>query len=127
VTNTKTILLVDDDQEDQEIFVDVINKINESLNCVCVDTAEDALRTLENTPQKPDYIFLDLNLPFMDGFTCLHAIKKIYELQNIPVIIYSTSSRESDKQKAKELGALNYLSKPNTFSELKLMLSNVIC
>jgi CheY-like chemotaxis protein len=126
LTEIKTILLVDDDPEDQEIFEEVINEITESTNCICVDTAEDALRTLTNTPQKPDFIFLDLNLPLMTGFECLNLIKEHHDLRNIPVIIYSTSSRESDKQKAKELGAIDYLSKASTFSELKRMLANVI-
>lgn len=122
----KTILLVDDDFEDQEIFEDVINELNKLVKCICVDTAEDALQTLKNTPKKPDIIFLDLNLPFMNGFDCLSQIKRQHDLQNIPVIVYSTSSRETDRQKAIELGANDYLIKANTFSELKRMLANVI-
>ncbi|MDB5250024.1 MAG: response regulator [Segetibacter sp.] len=125
-TKNKTVLLVDDDHEDQEIFEDVVNQIDRSVNCVFVDTAEDALEKLSTADLKPDYIFLDLNLPFMTGFDCLYIIKKNDRLQDIPVIIYSTSTRESDKQKAKELGASNYLSKASTFSEIKSMLANVI-
>jgi len=125
-TGIKTVLLVDDDIEDQEIFEIVLNEIKQPVNCVCVKTAEDALATLsKETDEKPDYIFLDLNLPLMSGFECLNALKHNEELHDIPVIIYSTSSRKTDQQKAKELGAVDYFIKPNTFSELKTMLENV--
>lgn len=119
----KNILIVDDDTEDQEILGIVIHDIDEMIECRCVKTGEDALQTLSQIRDlQPGYIFLDLNLPFMSGFECLDAIKKNKLLQDIPVIIYSTSTRESDKQKAKELGAVSYISKPNSVMELRNVL-----
>jgi CheY-like chemotaxis protein len=123
----KTILLVDDDVEDQEIFAEVIRELNQPINCNFVTTAEEALRTLAiNAEDSPDYIFLDLNLPFMTGFECLELLKQSQQLQGIPVVVYSTSSRDTDQQKAKDLGAKDYIIKPSTFGELKTKLQGVL-
>src|SRR3954464_10206706 len=99
--NTYSIMLVDDDEDDQLIFTSVINEINSSIDCRCVDNAINGLKTLHvNNNYKPDCIFLDLNLPLMHGFEFLKSIKTSSDLNTIPVIIYSTSSREADKIKA---------------------------
>ena len=122
-------MLVDDDKDDQLIFVSAVNDINKEIECDCVDNALIGLEVLQKDKcKKPDYIFLDLNLPIMDGFQFLKEVKTSEELNDIPVIIFSTSSRDSDKQKAKELGAVDFLSKPSSYSELKesitLLLAN---
>jgi CheY-like chemotaxis protein len=122
----KSIFLIDDDLEDQEILELVLKDIDPSINCVFANTAEEALKILLNkTSQKPDLIFLDLNLPFMSGLELLSIIKNQDNLQDIPVIILSTSSREDDKKKSKELGAEHYITKPNTLAILKRLLQEV--
>ena len=120
-------MLVDDDVDDQMIFMSAVNEINEQIECKCYDNAEVGLQVLNtNSKPKPDCIFLDLNLPFMHGFEFLELIKTSNELNDIPVIIYSTSSRDIDKIKAKQLGAFNYLSKPTSVSELKKEIVNLL-
>jgi DNA-binding response OmpR family regulator len=127
MNNTYTIMLVDDDEDDQIIFTAAINEINTKIDCKCYSNAFSGLKKLETDDiQKPDCIFLDLNLPLMHGFEFLQLIKTSKELNNIPVIIYSTSSREADKLKARELGALNFLSKPTSFNELKHKVSDLL-
>ena len=122
----KEVLFVDDDLDDQEIFSVVLSDVSDSVHCSFVNTAEEALKVLsKNTSTRPDFIFLDLNLPFMSGFECLRAIKEQPYLKNIPVIIYSTSSRDADKQKAKELGAINYITKPDSVAALKTLLRDI--
>jgi CheY-like chemotaxis protein len=122
-----TILLVDDDKDDHLIFTTVVNDIDSDIEVKCFDDAEQTLETLETSNgDKPDCIFLDLNLPFMHGFEFLQLIKTSNQLNNIPVIIYSTSSREADKIKAKELGAQSFLSKPTSFIELKNKLTGLL-
>jgi CheY-like chemotaxis protein len=123
----KRVLFIDDDHEDQEIFGEVLGLVNSSICCSFADTAEDALQALGKTNEKPDYIFLDLNLPYMSGFECLNSIKKEHYLKHIPVIIYSTSSRDTDKQKAKELGAVKFISKPDNFVQLQAVLRDIFC
>ena len=119
-------MLVDDDEDDRMIFANVINEIDANINCRCFENALNSLQTLQTNNDKPDCIFLDLNLPMMHGFEFLEIIKTSKELNDIPVIIYSTSSREADKIKAKELGASNFLSKPSSFIELKNKVTNLL-
>jgi CheY-like chemotaxis protein len=120
-------MLVDDDEDDQMIFANVINEIDTNINCRCFANALNSLKTLHtDNNDKPDCIFLDLNLPLMHGFEFLEIIKTSKELNDIPVIIYSTSSREADKIKAKELGASNFLSKPSSFTDLKDKVTNLL-
>lgn len=121
------ILLVDDDTDDQFMFTYALKEINSDIDCSCVGTAEKALENLQDKAHtKPDYIFLDLNLPLMDGLTCLQSIKNDEKLNNIQVVIYSTSNRPLDIQKAKELGAKDYIQKPSTFDELVKMIQKVL-
>jgi DNA-binding response OmpR family regulator len=120
-------MLIDDDEDDQVIFACAVNEINSQIECNCFDNAERSLQVLQtNHNQKPDYIFLDLNLPIMHGFEFLQLVKTSSELNAIPVIVYSTSSREADKIKARELGAINFLSKPTSFTELKNKISDLL-
>ena len=119
-------MLVDDDEDDKMIFMSVVNEINSQIACKSFDNAVNGLQSLKTDKNKPDCIFLDLNMPFMHGFEFLKLIKTTKELNNIPVIIYSTSSREADKLKAKELGASNYLCKPTSSTELKDKLTDVL-
>jgi CheY-like chemotaxis protein len=74
----------------------------------------------------PDFIFLDLNMPRMNGKQFLAEVKKIKTLQDIPVIIYSTSTDKKDILDTIELGAVYFLEKPNRFNDLTNALSNII-
>jgi CheY-like chemotaxis protein len=66
----------------------------------------------------PDLVFLDLNMPEMDGFQVLMDMKADGDLQSIPVIVLSTSFREADRDRAFELGATSYITKPSSFAAL---------
>lgn len=112
------IMLVDDDRDDQMIFTAALSEISAHFHCSCFDTAVSGLQNLNANSTKPACIFLDLNLPLMHGFEFLALLKKSPDFKDIPVIIYTTSSREADKKKANELGAQNFLSKPTSFQDL---------
>jgi len=70
---------------------------------------------IETATRKPDLVILDLGLPDMDG---LEVIGKIREWSNVPVIILSARSRESEKIDALDAGADDYLTKPFGSGEL---------
>jgi CheY-like chemotaxis protein len=113
------VFLVDDDLDDQMLFRDAIVEINPAIEVGTAVNGVQALQILTQEPKpKPDYIFIDLNMPLMNGIQCLKEIKAIPDLQNIPVIIYSTSSYEKDMQQTAENGAFYYIVKPFSFQEL---------
>lgn len=66
----------------------------------------------------PDAIFLDLNMPIMDGFQFLREIKSLSALQSIPVIILSTSSQQETVDAAKKMGAQGFITKPSDYYQL---------
>jgi CheY-like chemotaxis protein len=125
-TSSKTCLLIDDDRDDQEIFTLALEKFDPEFRCVIANNGYEALKYL-NTKSNPlpHYIFLDLNMPLMNGKECLIEIKKHPSLNHIPVIIYTTSSLQDDIVQTRKLGAADFITKPPSISVLSIKLFNV--
>jgi len=115
----KIVFLIDDDADDREIFAEALAEEHPSVTYREAENGADAYEKLKSGSIKPDLIFLDLNMPVMDGRTFLTQIKSNLELQHIPVIIYSTSSSESDKKFAQENRAALFLTKQYAFDLLR--------
>lgn len=120
------LLLVDDDLDDQMLFQDAIKEIDPLMQVITAVNGVDALKILSSDPISPDYIFVDLNMPLMNGIQCLQEIKKIRAHANVPVIIYSTSSYERDILQTINNGAFYYIVKPFSFQELCEKLKKVL-
>ena len=120
----KQILLIDDDIDDQDIFRDAVQELNADLICIIADNGLDGLSKTK-LPPAPDLIFIDINMPVMNGFQYLEAIKKEPGYMHIPSIIFTTSDNHQDKVRAKELGAVKFITKPNNFNQLKKILEEV--
>ena len=110
-SKTKCCLLVEDDPEDQEFFIDALHSVSSTTGCYAVTNGEEALFTLAQERFNPDYIFTDINMPRMDGLEFLEKLKGIEKFRNIPVIIYSSKYSEVQLQKVKTLGASAIFSK----------------
>jgi len=112
-------MIVDDDEDDRELFCEAVSLISDDLKCVDAHDGEYALQYLRDQERvMPRFIFLDLNMPRLNGAQCLAEIKKIEHLKEIPVIIYSTSNHQLDKQQTKELGASGFVHKHTDFQML---------
>ena len=122
---TKTCLLIDDDEDDKEIFCLALQNVDRSIECITASDGVEALSILENKSFIPDYIFLDLNMPIMNGKECLKEIRKQSHLNQVPVIIFTTSSAEKDKVETKTLGANAFITKPPLVSALAKKLSDI--
>lgn len=120
------LFLVDDDIDDQEIFKSALAKVDERLNLLTANNGYDALQLLASRETLPDYIFVDLNMPRMGGMQFLKEIKKTEILKDIPVIIYSTSNNPKDVISTEQLGAVRFITKPARFSDLCLLLQNLL-
>lgn len=116
----KTIFLIDDDADDREIFAESLFAGFPSILFHEAENGADAFEKLKTgIVPKPDLIFLDLNMPVMDGRTFLLQIKNDKLFQDVPVIIYTTSSSEIDKNFAKENKAALFLTKQYSMSMVK--------
>ena len=123
----KVLLLIDDDQDDLEMLEMQLKKIDSALQIFTAIDGEDALETLQKKMiLEPDLIFLDINMPIMDGKQFLREIKKDSRLRHIPVIIYSTSKSQADMEETSKLGATSYLPKPNNHHELRNSLTSLL-
>jgi CheY-like chemotaxis protein len=110
---------VDDDLDDCDFLSEAVREIDPASVCLTAYNGEDALLKLRNAIKNlPDFIFLDLNMPRMDGKGCLAELKKDRNLKNIPVIIYSTSSAPEDIEETRSLGASYFLTKPSDYQKL---------
>ena len=119
--------IADDDPDDQELFIKALKEINDQCFCITAFNGEEALDRLldeKNTP--PDLIFLDLNMPRKNGKQCLKEIKLHKIIQDIPVIIYSTSAEKKGMEETIALGAVLFMQKPNRFIELRNALDQII-
>ncbi|MGZ3885749.1 MAG: response regulator [Bacteroidia bacterium] len=119
------ILLIDDDKDDQFFFFKAIKEIDPAIICEAADDGRKGLNRLESG-FTPDIIFLDLNMPQMNGFDFLRAVKQSGELKQIPVVIFSTSNNPQDIKKAEDLGAAAFLTKPNNMAKLAEELSGAL-
>ena len=123
----KRFFIVDDDVDDQELFIEAVNEVDKSIECISASNCEEALQILKSGKiALPDVIFLDLNMPRQNGKQCLVELKKTAHLSKIPVIIYTTSSEKRDIDETTRLGAAHFLTKPNKFDELCKALSFVL-
>lgn len=120
-----SLLLIDDDIDDRMIFGEVLKELAPDIIYYEAINGEDALTKLNNH-LIPDLIFLDLNMPRVDGKQFLAEIQQLDHLKHIPVIIYTTSSHESDKKETRELGASYFLTKPNSLHELTHILTDIL-
>lgn len=111
-----TCFLIDDDADDQEIFLSVVNRIIPSVQCITATNGQEALKKLAEEHVKPDLIFLDLNMPLMNGKQFLKACHVIDSCREIPVIILTTSSDRKTMEETMRLGARDYITKPDKYS-----------
>jgi CheY-like chemotaxis protein len=113
-----TILYADDDADDRELMAEALNHVDPTVSCQIASDGQQALDKLEQNDELPDFIFLDINMPVMDGMRCLTELKKDKRYQNIPVIIYSTTRDNQEINKLYRLGAASFIQKPNNFHDL---------
>ena len=123
----RTCFLIDDDDDDREIFEIALEAVDKSCVFISAKNGLEALKFIDENPDFiPDYIFIDLNMPYMTGCECLAAVKQITRLTNVPVIIYTTSSYGKDANDTLALGAAHFLVKPASISALTTALSDII-
>lgn len=126
MTQPRSFLLVDDDIDDIIIFQESLKKVDEKIQFYSANNGKAAIDFLtENSHQLPSLIFLDINMPRMDGKECLKFIKQHEKFKHIPVLMYTTSSQSSDIEETMMLGAMCFITKPWGVKELKKLLSAI--
>ena len=122
----KVILLADDDKDDADIFQQALRTVDPSIGFFHVDTGAGIFEYLNDEKNaRPSVVFLDLNMPEMNGWQCLARIKNEKQFESIPVIIYTTSSNPREYEIAQDLDAHGLITKPTDPNLLKKVLAIV--
>lgn len=126
VNREMIILLADDDFDDAEIFADALNDVDPRAKFFHAENGLGVFEQLKSLGSRmPSIIFLDLNMPEMDGWECLALLKRNPLTKDIPVMIYSTSSFYRDKQNALASGASAFITKPSDYESLRKLVTSV--
>lgn len=114
-----TFLLIDDDEDDRMLFQAALKSSGENVNLQIAADAKEAYELLsKHREHPPDLAFLDINMPGISGWDCLNAIMSKLKIPEIKIIMYSTSNNPRDVERALEMGACCFCSKPSSFDGL---------
>ena len=111
------INIAEDDNDDFLSLIEAIENVLPKFNIQRSVDGKSFLNGLQHQPA-PDLIFLDLNMPKMNGIECLTRLRQIEALNTTPTIIYSTSSDVEDIELCYKNGCTLYLVKPPSFKDL---------
>ena len=120
------VLIVDDDEDDRDLLFEAIHEVDRSTKCIVARNGQEALAGLRRAEMPtPDLIFLDLNMPRVNGMQFMQEIRRDPTLQDIPVVIYTTSKLSKDELECKRLGAVYFITKPNSFRGICKIVSEI--
>lgn len=101
----RSFLFIDDDLDEHEIFQWALQAVSSGAVCHAFSDPEIAMRRIEDEGLKFDVVFVDLNMPKMNGFQFLEMAKNIDSLSRTPIYVLTNSSGPEINKKAAELGA----------------------
>ena len=124
--NVPFLLLAEDDDDDRFLFSQALSIAEPNVVCSMVSNGKEVITLLENDfLSLPDYIMLDLNMPLMNGWECLKAIRKVTGFSTCTVVIYSTAMEPELESKLLADGAFACFIKPSGIYELVLILTQL--
>jgi CheY-like chemotaxis protein len=115
-------MIIDDDADDIEMFIEAVAEIDPTITCHQAKNGIIGITLLNNIDRKPDYIFVDMNMPKMNGKQFIDEARNNKLLGTGKIILYSTSRPDSNAMH----GADGFISKPTTQEELCLEISKII-
>lgn len=119
--------LVDNDVEDQEIFILALREIDPLITCLVADGGRSAIDKFSLDPSFiPRFIFIDMNMPLMNGIDCLRELRKLEHLKEVPIYMYSTAEDQRLMSQVKILGATDFIIKPSSFRGLIDLLEKLL-
>ena len=116
----KHFFVIDDDVEDIQLITAALGCLNADCKCTWARSGEQAVKQLQYL--KPDIIFIDYQMPGMNGIQCLQAIKDLPNCKQVPIILHSSNMDEQLRRQAMQLGAYACLQKPDSLDRLMTVL-----
>lgn len=116
--STKPVILyAEDDEDDFDSIKDALTQISDDFSLVHAHHGQEVLKFLEQEKLRPSIVVLDLNMPIMDGKETLQWLKSHEEFKHLPIMIFTTSSREDDI-KLCQTHKCSFFRKPTLYRDL---------
>jgi CheY-like chemotaxis protein len=123
-TEPKHIILADDDSDHAFLFGRILAKTYPGITLTIAKNGAELLELLQTL--RPAMVFLDLHMPCKNGIECLTEIRNTPELQHLPIVVYSSSSKMTDIQRSYLHQADLYMVKPFHSEHLENALESVL-
>jgi CheY-like chemotaxis protein len=120
------IVVAEDDQEDLLFFEQALNQTGIPVNLSVASNGLELIKMLETERMVPQMIFLDINMPKMDGLTTLARLRALETFRTIPIVMLSTTESPQIVKEAYRRGATLFLRKPNQYSDYLPILESLL-
>lgn len=126
MNRTLSILFIEDDHIEKMKLHKTIAKLGLNHRITEADNGEEALKILHGENRLPDILFLDLNMPKIDGLEFLRILKADDKLKYLPTIVITTSSNYRDLMQCYEIGIAGYVTKPLKYEDYVKKMKSVL-
>ncbi len=124
----KTILYVDDDPDDTELFCEVVKEYHSAYTVKSANNGFEAIKQLhrgKSNHSLPCLIVMDINMPIFNGKDAMLQIKRDNEFRTIPIVMFTTSPKQPDDSIFVEHG-VDIIQKPASFDMLKIVVGELL-
>jgi CheY-like chemotaxis protein len=121
----RSLVIAEDDEDDREFYEAALTESAKCVDFVFVGNGVELIEYLRAHESLPDLIFLDLNMPLMDGREALKVIRSHPKFKDIPVVCITTSSNKDDRSLCFGHGA-GFFTKPARISEFSALVQSQV-
>jgi CheY-like chemotaxis protein len=120
------IFIIDDNEDFVLLFSQAVVKTHPECQFLSAENGYNALRQLKfMLPTVPDFIFVDVKMPIMNGHEIVYELKKTEMFASVPIVMYSAAANPDDEMKAKEAGTIGFFAKPSSAENINSMVTSV--
>jgi CheY-like chemotaxis protein len=120
------VVLAEDDEDDVHLFKTVLAELNQDILVTVTTDGNLLMAFLKQASTLPEMIFLDLNMPYKNGFECLSEIRGNEKWNSIKIFVLSTSTQPQHIEDSYKGGADLYLAKPTSYTQFKNMIEKCL-
>jgi CheY-like chemotaxis protein len=124
MNSSQTILLVEDDPDDQNLFISALRGIENTRSFELVNNGKEAIEWLYRAVLPPRIVFLDIHMPIMNGMECLLILAKDPWMNTVPIIMLSADM--GHREKARIAGANGFIKKTYNVVALREEIAHIL-
>jgi DNA-binding response OmpR family regulator len=121
-----TVWLVDDDDDDLMLMEMAFQRVDDSVRLETMHDGEELIIRLKNNSERPSFILLDLNMDRLNGMHALREIRRDTSLNDLKIIVLTTSFNPDDRLRSEIMGANDFFVKPTEFEDLLGLIQDLL-